>query len=140
MEDARMDRITSFRDRRRRYTTLRVVAFVCGLLGAILLVISGGLLVFGLHVLAGGAATLPPNPSPILGPQFSTIPWPLLAQFSLIWSVGILFSGLQMLALGAFLWLMIHLEENTRVSAQVLDGLRSRLEAFQEAAQRLFES
>jgi hypothetical protein len=137
-----MSRITSFRETRRRYTTLRLVGFFSTLVGVILLLIGGGLLVFAVHALAngGGAAGLPPNPSPFPGPQVSSIPAPLLAQFSLLWSLGILFSGLQLVALGAFLRLMIHLEENTRASAQVLDGLRSRLEASPDGAQRLFGS
>jgi hypothetical protein len=138
-----MDRITSFREPRKRYGTLRVIGFLCTLIGAILLIIGGALLVSGLYVLAtsGAAAPAPPpNPAPFPGPQVTTIPSPLIAGFSLLWSFGILFSGLQLIALGAFFRLMIHLEENTRASAQMLDGLRSRLEAAPDGAERLFRS
>jgi hypothetical protein len=60
------------------------------------------------------------------------------AGFSVLWSCGILFSGLQLLALGAFLRLMIHLEENTRASAQALDRIRSRLEANPAGVEPIF--
>jgi hypothetical protein len=138
-----MDRITSFREPRRRYATLRVIGFLCTLIGSILLVIGGGLLVSGLYVLAtgGGETAFPPSPVALIpGPQGTTIPWPLTVGFSLLWSLGILFSGLQLIALGAFFQLMIHLEENTRASAQLLDGFRSRLEASPEGTQRLLVS
>jgi hypothetical protein len=138
-----MDRITSFRESRKRYTTLRVIGFLCTLIGAILLVIGAGLLVSGLYGLANGAgaAAPPPNPAaPFPGPQVTTIPLPLSAGFSLLWSFAFLVSGLQQVALGAFLHLMIHLEENTRASAQMLDVFRSRLETSPEGAERLFRS
>jgi hypothetical protein len=125
-----MSRITSFRESGRRYATLRVIGFLCSLIGVILLLIGGGLLIFGVYALAtGGTATPPMAPPPFPGAQAANIPSPLVGGFSLLWSLGILLSGLQLVALGAFLKLMIHLEENTRASAQMLDSLRSRLES-----------
>jgi hypothetical protein len=124
-------KITSFREPGPRYPALRVIGFLCTLLGTILAAIGAGLLIYGLYALATTGPALPANPAPAAGPQpqiIAVLP-PLVAGFSLLWSFGILFSGLQLIALGAFLGLMIHLEENTRASAQMLDELRSRLEA-----------
>jgi hypothetical protein len=137
-----MDRITSFREPGSRYATLRVVVFLCNLTGAILLVIGGGLLISGLYGLATGAgSTAPaPNPAAFPGPPVMTNPPPLPAWFFLIWSLAILFSGMQLIALGAFLPLMIHLEENTRASAQALDKIRSRLESSPDGVEPLFRS
>jgi hypothetical protein len=81
----------------------------------------------GLQALAGAGGPLP-------------APLHVLAGYALLWSFGILFSGLQMVALGAFLRLMIHVEENTRASAQALDRIRSRLDANPEGVEPLFES
>ena len=66
--------------------------------------------------------------------------WLMVGGISLFWSFGILFAGLQLIALGAFLRLMIHVEENTRASAQMLDRLRSRLEASPEGGEPMFRS
>ncbi len=136
-----MDRIMSFREPRKRYTTLRIFGFLCNLFGTVLLAIGGGLLIFGLYCLATGVeAAPPPNPAPLSVPQVITIPSPLVGGFSLIWSLAFLLSGLQSIALGAFLRLMIHLEENTRVSAQALDKIRSRLESSPGDVEPLFRS
>jgi hypothetical protein len=123
-----MPRIESFREPRPRYPTLRVIGFFCTLFGVILIGIGAGLMLLaGLQALAGAGGPLP-------------APLSVLAGYALLWSFGILFSGLQMLAVGAFLRLMIHVEENTRVSAQVLDRIRSRLDANPEGIEPLFES
>ena len=140
-----MSKITSFRETGRRYTALRVIGFLCTLIGLILLPIGGCLLGYSLYVLATGgasAAAAPPNPAPFSGPQAINVPfpWPVVAGFSLLWSFGILLSGLQLIALGAFFRLMIDLEENTRASAQMLEKLRSRLEASPEGGEALFRT
>jgi hypothetical protein len=137
-----MDRITSFRESRRRYTALRVIGFLCILFGAILMAIGGWLMIYAVYVLAivGGAGAPQPSAAPLAGHQVIPFPLPLAAGFSLLWSFGILFSGLQLIALGAFLRLMIDLEENTRVSAQMLDKLRSRLEPSTEGVEAIFRS
>jgi hypothetical protein len=125
-----MHRITPFREPGPRYTALRVIGFLCTLIGTILLLIGVGLmLVAGLYALAasGGPVAVPPQMQ-------------ILASFSLLWSFGILFSGLQLVALGGFLRLMIHVEENTRASAQALDKIRSRLDANPEVVEPIFRS
>ncbi len=79
------------------------------------------------------------NPAPPFpGPQVTPVPLPVFAGFYVLWACGILFAGLQLVGTGAFLRLMIDLEENTRASAQMLDGLRARLESHPEDAPRLF--
>ena len=54
-----MDRIMSFREPRKRYTTLRIFGFLCNLFGTVLLAIGGGLLIFGLYCLATGVEAAP---------------------------------------------------------------------------------
>ena len=67
------------------------------------------------------------------------VPWvPVTVAF--VWSVALLVSGLQMIALGTLCRLMIHLEENTRATAQVLDRIRSRLESSPEGVEPWFRS
>jgi hypothetical protein len=139
-----MGKITSFRESGRRYTALRVIGFLFTLIGVLLLVIGGGLLGYGVYVAASGGATAAAplsNPEgPFPGPQAirAPFPWTMPAGLLLLWSVGLLFGGLQQLALGAFFRLMIHMEENTRASAQMLDKLQSRLEAGPERGEALF--
>ena len=137
-----MERIASFRESGRRYTALRVIGSLCTLIGAVLLAIGGLLLSYGLYALAtgGGAAAPPPDLPPFPGPQIRTVPPLLAGGFSLLWSFAILLSGLQMIALGAFFRLMIHLEENTRASAQMLDKIRSRLEASPAGGEPIFRA
>ncbi len=140
-----MGKITSFRESGRRYTALRVIGFLSTLIGVILLAIGGCLLGYVLYVLAAGvasAAAAPPNPAPFSEPQVVKVPfpWSMGAGFSLLWSFGILFSGLQLIAWGAFFRLMIDMEENTRASAQVLEKLQSRLEASPERGEAMFRS
>lgn len=138
-----MDRITSFRETGRRYAALRVIGSLFILTGLILLAIGGWLLFQGLYVLASGGApaAAPPNlQDPFPGPQAirAPFPWTMPAGLWLLWGFAILFGGLQQIALGAFFRLMIHMEENTRTSAQVLDALRSRMEASPNPVEAIF--
>jgi hypothetical protein len=125
-----MGRIQSFREPGPRYPALRVIGFLCTLFGAILMAIGVGLMLLtGLYAIAARGAPVD------FAPQMQ-----VFAGFSLLWSFGILFSGLQLVALGGFLRLMIHVEENTRASAQALDRIHSRLEANPERVGPFFES
>jgi hypothetical protein len=136
-----MDKITSFRDSRPRYAALRAIGALCTTIGAILIAVGGCLLLWGLHTLANnGWAMAPPNQVPFSDPQSTRASFLLLSGFSLLWSLVILLSGVQLIATGAFLRLMIHLEENTRASAQALDRIRSRLEANPEGVAPLFRT
>jgi hypothetical protein len=138
-----MNRIRSFREPGPRYATLRVIAFLSTLCGGVLLIGGVGLLIFALYNLpnAGDAATRVMNPEPPFpGPNVTPMGLPALAWFSLLWSFAALVGGFQLAVLGAFLRLMIHVEENTRATAQVLDGLRSRSEASPGDAPQLFAS
>ncbi len=55
-----MNRINSFREPGRRYTNLRIIAFLSTLFGVLLLIVGGGLLIFGLYGLAtAGDAAAP---------------------------------------------------------------------------------
>ena len=121
-----MGKIKSFRESGPRYPALRVVGLLCSLAGTILMVIGCLLLAFaGLYALAerGGPVAVPPQ---------------VVAGVSLLWSFAILFSGLQLIAIGGFLRLMIHVEENTRASAQALDRIRSRLEPNPDGIEAIF--
>jgi hypothetical protein len=48
------------------------------------------------------------------------------------WSLGVLAAGLQFVAAGALCRLAIHVEENTRISAQCLETLAARTESRRE--------
>jgi hypothetical protein len=58
----------------------------------------------------------------------------------LFWSIGFLLAGLQHIAVGALCRLLIHLEENTRASAQALDKIRIRFESTGEGVEPLFRA
>ena len=59
---------------------------------------------------------------------------------AVFWSLGFLTAGLQLQALGAFLRLAIHVEENTRATAQCLEELRSRQEPRADPIGSIFRS
>ncbi len=131
-----MKAIHSYRGTGPRYPVLRLVGLLSSLLGTVLIVIGGGLLAYAIHAVT--TVGIPPHP-PDSGPFPQARPQvlgflPLDVGFLFFWSLAMLLSGLHWIALGAFLRLMIHLEENTRVSAQVLDRIRSRLAAGPEDA------
>ena len=138
-----MERITSFLSSDRRYASLRVLGVVSMLLGAVLLAVGVLLLVYGLYALAQGmlsvsvrgAAPLAAAP----GNAVSLAPW-LNGSLALLWSFFLLLLGLQNLGMGALFKLMIHLEENTRASAQFLDRIRSRVESSPEGVEPMFRS
>jgi hypothetical protein len=127
-----MERITSFYESGKRYKSLQIIGALFTLIGAVLLAIGALLLVFGLYtLLAGTTGGPPPGTGPFATRQVGVVS--LVAGlggiFSLFWSFGFLLSGLQFVALGTLFWLLIHLEENTRASAQSLDKIRMRLES-----------
>jgi hypothetical protein len=138
-----MTRITSFYASDQRYSSLRVIGFVCTLIGVVLLATSAVLLVFGLNALMEGMMGVPPRGAAPLGSPpgnpVPLVPWWGGTVF-LIWSVALLVCGLQLIASGVLFKLMIHLEENTRASAQIMDKIRSRLESSREDVEPLFRS
>lgn len=108
-----MPRIHSFREAGERYPVLRFAASGCTWLGFLLLSL-GALL-----ILVGVAALMTDLPRPYHGAG--------TAGIAITWSIGLLFSGFQSLAMGSFFRLAIHVEENTRATAQALDKLREGL-------------
>jgi hypothetical protein len=138
-----MKRITSYQQTSERYASLRVIAFLFTLIGSVLLGISGLLLAIGIYALAyGTTGTSTQGPGLLVGSQVNVLPglpW-LSATVLLFWSFGCLLSGLQLIALAIFFRLLIHLEENTRASAQILDKLRSRLEPSREGVEPIFRA
>jgi hypothetical protein len=135
--------MTSFSATDRRYASLRIIGLISAMIGAVLLALGALLLVYGLYTLAQGmqsaslhgAAPLAAGPSHAV----SLAPW-LNGPFALFWSFILLLTGLQSLAMGALFQLMIHLEENTRASAQFLDRISSRVESSPEGVEPLFRS
>ena len=124
-----MARLTSHRRTGARYPTLRVVGAICSGVGAILL--TAGALLFGftiLSLLAGTAGAIGGAVSNFYG----------IAGF--MWSLGVLGAGLQFLGAGALCRLAIHVEENTRASAQCLEALRDRLGPRREDGGPMFVS
>jgi hypothetical protein len=137
-----MGRLTSHRETGERYMTLRFVGWLFTVLGSLLLMGSCMLLAFGLYVLRSGGTQLLPETVPLTAQSasvfsaYSRIGGPLW----ILWSLALLMSGLQSVAIGALFRLAIHLEENTRVSAQCLETLRSRTEPTERNVGPLFWS
>jgi hypothetical protein len=109
-----MARIGSFRESGERYPVLRALAKICHWIGILLLTLSA------LLILGGIGALLVESVRPFPG-------WYVL-WFAFIWSLGLFAAGIQSLAIGSFFRLAIHVEENTRATAQALDRLRSSQE------------
>jgi hypothetical protein len=116
-----MSRIHSFRDNGERYPILRVVGTICTGLGFFLLALGGLCIVIGI----AGLFTDLLRPYQGVG-----------AGIALVWSFGLFVSGLQALAMGAFIRLAIHVEENTRATAQALAKLREAMEPKAEVEAR----
>lgn len=112
-----MPKIHSYRETGERYATLRVVGAACSVLGGFLLVAGALLVAVGLI----GVTTDLIRPINGVG-----------VGVALIWSIGLFASGLQALAFGAFVRLAIHVEENTRATAQALDKLRLAMDSKPE--------
>lgn len=105
-----MSQIQSFRQSGERYGTLRALAWLLNALGILLIVLSvlsllAGIITFlvGLNGSGGNAA---------------------VGLVVLAWALGMFLSGVQCVAVGSFFRLAIHIEENTRATAQALDRLR----------------
>jgi hypothetical protein len=137
-----MERITSFYASDRRYASLRVIGrlfFVIGMVGVGLPLLA---LVFGLYDLIGQATgAVPRRVAPGVGAPGAPVPlfhWG--GAFSLLVSWVFLLSGLQLVALGTLFRLLIHLEENTRATAQSLDRIQSQLASSREGAEPSFRS
>jgi hypothetical protein len=136
-------RITSYRQSDERYLTLRIVGLVCTVIGAVLLVVGTVLLVVAVHVLVAGMTSEPPrvvNPFAVHAASVVPFAYSLGGALTALWSLGFLFSGLQFLAIGTLIRLAIHVEENTRMSAQCLEKIRVRLEPRDENVTPLFPS
>ncbi len=87
-------------------------------------------------LLAGSALLLLGGVASLLVDFVRPIIWMYLIYFALIWSFGLFVAGIQSLAMGSFLRLAIHVEENTRATAQALDRLRTSLEPKPEVDAR----
>ena len=120
-----MARIHSFRDTEERYRILRLLVGFFLLLGTLAFALGAGLLAYGLFGLFGGM---------VLG-QFQ-----VLAAGATVYSLGLLAAGFQILATAALLKLAIHVEENTRHTAQCLDQIRSRKTTSEITPGDLFRS
>jgi hypothetical protein len=93
---------------------------------------SAGTLAAGLYILFAPLATSPTQaggqPSPIIGIDMTDLLLGPGVLVLLTWAFG-LFTGLSLVLAGGLTRLMIHVEENTRASAQALNELRSQLGA-----------
>jgi hypothetical protein len=108
-----MASIHSFRETGERYPFLRILASICHVVG--ILVLTLAVLLFVAGVGSYLLNTVPPYGGWGVG-------------IAVIWSAGLFVSGIQFFAMGSFLRLAIHVEENTRATAQALDRLRSSVE------------
>jgi len=138
-----MGRITSHNKTDARYLTLRIVGMIWIGIGAVLLVVGTVLLAFALHGILVGTTSGPSRGAdPFTVRQINVVPLvnDRAGALYALWSLGCLLSGLQFLAMGALCRLAIHVEENTRISAQCLESIRSRLETGEEIARPIFRS
>jgi hypothetical protein len=138
-----MNRIISFHEGRERYHGLRIVGAFFTLLGFLLLATGTLVLAYGLYLLVtAGTGESPPEPGPFTirhtGWLFAGVDMRVI--LSLLYSFCFLLAGLEHIAMGALCRLFIHLEENTRATAQALDKIRTRLESSAEGAAPFFRS
>jgi hypothetical protein len=138
-----MGQIVSHRESAERYTALRFAGVIFTGLGAILLLVGSLLLAFGLYALLSSSMGQPPGgEGPFAGRPVSIAPFPgsLSSALPTLWSVALLISGLQFLAMGSLIRLVINVEENTRISAQCLEKLRSREVPIEQNVEPIFRS
>lgn len=126
-----MGRLASHLEAGERYLALRLIGAVFTALGSLLFTGSFLLLAIGLYTLRPGGA----EPLRLETLSFAGHPVGSLGALGrvggavwILWSLVLLMSGMQSVAVGALIRLSIHLEENTRVAAQCLVQLRSRTE------------
>jgi hypothetical protein len=131
--------MTSHRASAKRYIGLRLISAIFTLFGTLLLALGGLLFAFCVYAWFSQvpAAEGPFASRPIGGVG---VPGSLGVTLSAVWSFGLLIGGLQFLAMGAVCRLLINVEENTRVSAQCLEQLRSREEPPGHNVGSLFQS
>jgi hypothetical protein len=117
---------------RRRHRVLRITAACCLTLGIVLLLADAVTFAAGLYFLFASLATSPPQaggqPAPIIGVDMTDLLSGPELLVLLPWAFG-LFTGLSLVMAGGLTRLMIHVEENTRASAQTLNEIRSQLGA-----------
>jgi hypothetical protein len=138
-----MGQITSHRESAERYTALRFLGVIFTGLGALFLVVGSLILAFGLRaLLSSWMGQTPGGEVPFTGRPVSIAPFPGILGSALpaLWSFAFVISGLQFLAMGSLLRLVINVEENTRISAQCLEKLRSREGQIEQNVGSLFRS
>jgi len=126
-----MSRLISHRQTYERYFLLRVVGKIFAGIGLLLSLAGVVLLGFGLYAIINGASATPPQVVNPFQPQVDhrvTFAYGVGGLVFILWSLGCLISGPQFLGMSALVRLAIHVEENTRVTAQSLEKLCSRLE------------
>jgi hypothetical protein len=146
-----MERSTSFYESGRRYKSLQLIGALFTLSGAVQLAIGALLLAFGLYSLlsgTAGAGAAPPETGPLQARQVDVVAigtslleilsrYPLLSLYG---AIGCLFSGLQSVAFGALIRLLINLDYTARASARALDKIEMRFESRREGVEPLFRS
>ena len=138
-----MAHITSHRVSAERYSGLRLLGAIFTVLGALLLTVGSLLLAFGLYDLLPVWMGQPPRAEvPFARRSIGGVAFPasLGGAVSALWGLGLLISGLQYLAMGTVIRLVININANTRFSAQCLEQLRSREEPMGHNAGALFRS
>jgi hypothetical protein len=138
-----MNRIISFHEPRERYHGLRIVSSFFTLLGMAFLATGTFVLAYGLYLLVtAGKGDFAPEAGPLAIRQAGSLflGADVRVIFSLLYSFCFLLGGLQQIAMGGLCRLFIHLEENTRATAQAVDRMRASLESSAEGAAPIFRS
>ena len=138
-----MVNIQSFHISDKRYPMLRIVGVIFTSLGTVLMVTGGFLLAFVLYLILADTASPPSRADNETVARLASVVSHsngLGGTIAAMWSLGLLISGMQFLVTGLFVRLAIHLEENTRASAQFLEKLCSRTEPRVENSGPTFRS
>lgn len=138
-----MARITSHRASTKRYIGLRLISVIFTVLGTLLLALGSLLLAFCLYIpLSNRVSQLPRAEVPFASRPIGGVPvsGSLGVALLAVWSFSLFIGGLQFLAMGTVCRLLINVEENTRISAQCLEQLRSRKEPVGQDVGPLFLS
>ena len=140
---------TSFYESGKRYRSLRLIGALFTLIGTVQMAFGALLLVFGLYsLMSATTVAAPPETAPFSARQVDVVSlvaalagllsrYPLLTFYA---SIAALFSGLQFVAFGALIRLLINLDYTSRASARALDKVLTRLDSRGEGVAPLFRS
>jgi TRAP-type C4-dicarboxylate transport system permease small subunit len=115
-----MPRISSFQQTQERYRSLRILSVICGIIGTLLMIVAGLLFAYASLQYVEGR----------IGPALAVA----------FWAAGCGAASVQSFASAALFLLAIHIEENTRATAQAVARLQAAMEPKPAENMLVFES